>query len=80
MTLILTILFLGALLTGAMFLTWKFGEFLANHGDKFVKGAVVLTAILVVYVMVSLWITPLPGVKLLNDAMIAMSSAVKSRV
>ena len=80
MTLIITILFLGALLTGSMFLTWKFGQFLSEHGDKFVKVAVALTVLALVYVCVSLWIHPLPGVGILNDAVNKASEVVKSRV
>jgi hypothetical protein len=80
MTLILTILFLGALLTGAMFMTWKCGEFMAEHGGKFVHGALVLTMLLLVYVCVSLWATPLPGVDLLNDALKAATDTIKNKV
>ena len=80
MTLILTILFLGALLTGSMFLAWKFGQFIAEHGSKFVQGAMVLTMLLLVYVLISLYATPLPGVDMLNDALKAATDTIKSKV
>jgi hypothetical protein len=80
MNLLLSILIIGALLTGCMFLTWKCGEFLAHHGDKFVKGAVLLTVILLAYVGISMWIHPLPGVKVLHDLVNAAGDVVKAHV
>lgn len=80
MTLILTILFLGALFTGAMFMTWKFGEVLAKHGDKFVQGAMVMTVLLLVYVMISFYATPLPGVDMLDNTLKAATDTIKSKV